>query len=386
MGAVVLAAVLTVPAPAPAQPAPETSSSDWRLVRAGDRTTCAIRTTGRLFCWGDDDRSQLGNGGANTPQPSPVAVAGGETTWTAVTVGHSHACGVRGGRLACWGMDDQGQLGDNASIADQSVPTQVAGGGSNWRSVAASWFHTCAIRAPGRMFCWGSDGDGRLGNGPAGSRPTPGAVAGGHTDWTAVSTGYGHTCGIRQPGRLYCWGLNDFGQLGDGTETNRVVPKLVAGGITNWRSVTTGELHTCARRATGHLYCWGDASFGQLGIAGATTERRRPGLVSGGIRDWTTVVAGAIHTCARRSTGRLYCWGADVVGQLGDDVTFTQRSTPRPVIGGATDWVSVAAGGGHTCATIRSGRLYCWGRDDVGQLGNAGDGSGNQPLPVQVWP
>jgi alpha-tubulin suppressor-like RCC1 family protein len=96
-----------------------------------------------------------------------------------------------------------------------------------------------------------------------------------------------------------------------------------------------------------------------------------------------SVSAGSQHACARRATGRLSCWGEDQSGQLGDDPPFANHAGPRPVVGGATDWTMVTAGGGTTCARIRSGRLYCWGNGSLGAIGNANDD--NQPLPVQVW-
>ena len=115
----------------------EVSTADWRQVSAGDGNhTCGVRTSGRLYCWGDDVFGQLGDGGTNTDQPAPVQVAGGATNWTSVNTGGNHTCARKTtGRLYCWGDDGSGQLGDGGTNTDQPAPVQVAGGATNWASV-----------------------------------------------------------------------------------------------------------------------------------------------------------------------------------------------------------------------------------------------------------
>ena len=355
-------------------PSTESGSSDWKTVSAGDSHTCGIRTTGRLYCWGNDDFGQVGDGGANIDRSIPVEVAGGATDWTAVDAGDFHTCARRAtGRLYCWGGDAAGQLGTGAGSGDQTTPVEVSGGATNWTAVSAGPNHTCARRATGRLYCWGVDAAGQLGNGlPNLDRPAPVPVAGGVTNWTAVSAGRYHTCARRATGQLYCWGFDGEGQLGNGgPNAGRSSPGLVAGGATNWTAVTAGHRHTCARRATGRLYCWGWDVNGELGNGPAGTQPV-PFLVAGGATDWTSVTATNTHTCGRRSTGHLWCWGLDQFGQLGNGAPNVNQPAPVAVSGGATDWVSVTAGGTHTCARITTGRLFCWGQDGRDQLGDGG--------------
>ena len=359
----------------------------WRQVTAGYSHTCGIRTNGRLYCWGRDEEAQLGDGGTNTDQPVPVQVAGNHTDWTNVTAGYSHTCARRtNGRLYCWGHDGLGQLGDGGTNTDQPVPVRVAGNRTDWANVSAGYSHTCARRSTGRLYCWGDDGLGQVGDGGTNTnQPTPVQVAGNRTDWATVTGGEQHTCARRTTGRLFCWGYDAYGQLGNGgTYTDRPTPVQVFGSRTDWVTVTAGALHTCARRNTGRLYCWGLGGNGQVGDGSNTQDHPTPVQVVGNRTDWTSLTAGARHTCARRRTGRLYCWGQDFHGQLGNgSATTDDQYTPVQVAGNRTDWARVAAGHDHTCGIRTGGRLYCWGYDAYGQVGDGGTNT-DQPSPVEV--
>jgi alpha-tubulin suppressor-like RCC1 family protein len=384
---VALTEVGAVATPAEAAPQPELGTADWRMVSAGGRHTCGIRTTGRLYCWGLDNLGQLGNGGSNANEDTPTEVAGGFTDWTTVTAtSGGYACGRRAtGRLYCWGGDTSGQLGDGGTNTEQDVPTEVAGGFTNWTAVAAGDSTTCGRRATGRLYCWGNDFYGQLGNGGANAeQTTPVLVSGGATDWTAVTVGGSHACGRRASGKIYCWGRDLYGQLGNGgANTDRGTPGLVAGAATNWTSVTAGGDHTCGRRANSRLYCWGRDLYGQLGNGGANTDRGTPGLVAGAAADWTAVDTGADHTCGRRANARLYCWGHDFYSQLGNGGADADRAVPTQIVIGAANWSAVDAGDRHTCGRRNTRRLYCWGSDDDSQLGDGGSDT-DQAAPVQV--
>ncbi len=391
--AVVVAVLVLSDGTAHADPVPltgvvEAGSSDWRVVSVGGSHTCGIRTTGRLYCWGWDEYGQVGNGSDTGDQTFLVEVAGGRTDWTTVTAGGVHTCARRStGRLYCWGSDGSGQLGNGPVTGDQTTPVEVAGGRTDWTTVTAGGVHTCARRSTGRLYCWGADYLGQVGNGePDADQPAPVQVAGNRTDWTAVTAGFGHTCARRSTGRLYCWGDDSRGQVGNGPITgDQPTPFQVAGNRTDWTAFTAGLAHTCARRSTGRLFCWGQDVSGQLGNGPATGDQPTPVQVAGGATDWTQVDAGDRHTCARRSTGRLYCWGRDFNSQLGDGGILLDQPAPTEVAGGATDWATVDGGGSHTCARTTTKRLFCWGADGSGQLGNGpltGDLGGPWEVPV----
>ena len=311
---------------------------------------------------------------ASAPAPTEVSTA----DWRQVSAGDNHSCGVRvSGRLYCWGIDGAGQLGDGPPFTDQSAPVEVAGGAANWASVDAGGSHTCARKTNGRLFCWGQDVFGQVGNGaPYVNQDTPVQVAGGDTDWASVSAGGDHTCARKTTGQLFCWGADHSGQVGDGGPLGLVfalpAPVEVFGGATDWASVrAAGRLHTCARRTTGQLFCWGADGSGQLGNGSPNNDEAVPVEVLGAATTWSRVSAGVDHTCARKTTGRLLCWGDDASGQLGNGGGVTaDQPAPVQVAGGTADWVSVSAGGRYTCGRRTQGRLFCWGSDALGQLGN----------------
>ncbi len=192
------------------------------------------------------------------------------------------------------------------------------------------------------------------GAGSGTSQPAPVEVSGGAIDWVAVTAGVRHTCARKATGRLDCWGSDGSGQLGNGagSSTSQPAPVEVSGGATDWAAVAVGGSHTCARKTSGRLYCWGLDESGQVGNGHSATNHNpsAPVQVFGGATDWAAVAAGGSHTCARKTSGRFYCWGYDRLGQVGDGAPFRQREMPVEVFGGATDWSAVTAGLNHTCA------------------------------------
>ena len=324
-----------------------------------------------LYGWGGNDRGQVGDGTRLfRDEPVPAVVNPG---WIISDAGPAHTSAIdESRRLFCWGSGSQGQLGfgDMFPFA-QATPRQV-GTATDWTSVSAGGFSgslpfefedpfgsSCGIRAPGSLYCWGGL------SAPFASTP---AQVGSATDWSQVSVGGFHACGIRA-GALFCWGRNTFGQLGDGSTTNRSVPTRV-GVATDWTTVSASSTaHTCGIRA-GALFCWGNNSTGQLGD-GSTTNRSLPTRVGVG-NDWTSVSGGGFgnisqepnefpgHTCGIRGARQLYCWGANGLGQLGIGSTVQTNVPTREAT--ASSWYSVSAGGLHTCAIQVGGNtLFCWG-------------------------
>ncbi len=370
--------------PTAASPTPESGRNDWLQISAGSGHTCGIRVGGILVCWGDDYHGQLGNG-TDGLQQVPDRI-GSFARWTAVSAGSVHTCALRStGQLYCWGYNANGELGTGSTGGVEINPVQVFGGATNWTSVSTGNAHTCARRSTGRLFCWGDDAQGQLGNGALGDQDAPVQVVGNRTDWTSVSAGFSHSCARRSTGRLFCWGDDSTGQLGNGAPfSTEGAPVQVAGTRTDWTSVSAGITHTCARRSTGRLFCWGDDAQGQLGNDDPLSNEGAPVQVYGNYTNWTAVSAGGYHTCARNSNGLLFCWGDDGFGQLGDGGTNTDLHAPDGVLaGGANDWRAFDAGIFHTCALIEAKRAFCWGYDGSGRLGN-GD-AGDQSRPDEVW-
>src|SRR2546426_698553 len=209
-----------------------------------------------------------------------------------------------------------------AACGGGASPTQP--GARAFAKMSAGGAHTCGVTSGGAAYCWGSNGDGELGDGTTADRLSPVPVAG-DVSFAAVSAGDGgDTCGVPAGGAAYCWGYNYFGQLGDGTTTDRSSPVLVGGGV-SFAAVSTGGSHTCGVPAGGAAYCWGWNYYGQLGD-GTTTNRSSPVLVagSGGL---AAVSAGGAHTWGGADGGAADCWCMKDSGELGDGTT-SDRARP----------------------------------------------------------
>ncbi len=241
------------------------------------------------------------------------------------------------------------------TITTGAVSTAVSAGGQS----------SCAIHNDGTLWCWGRNNFGQLGDGTMLPRPTP-VQAGTLTDWRQVSTSGATTCAIRADSSLWCWGLSNFGQLGRG-KTSPVTTPTQVGTNRTWTSVSTSWFHTCATRANGTLWCWGANKHGELGLGSVGPARTSPQKV-GTLATWTSVTSGGFHSCATRSDGTAWCWGQNIFGQLGNADVAIQ---PAPVqVGTLTDWARLSASWAHTCGVTTTGEGRCWGFNGSGQIGD----------------
>jgi alpha-tubulin suppressor-like RCC1 family protein len=331
-------------------------------VSGGDLFTCSLLTTGAAYCWGSNDAGQLGdNSGIDQSNPAEVRST---LQFSRISSGARHACALTTSqRPVCWGSNDSGQVGDG-SIVNRPVPVLV-GGSLVADVISAGGEHSCAVRAsaPRRIFCWGANNFGQLGTGSFTNSPLPGPVSS-TLDWQDVSAGLDYTCAIRVGGGAFCWGRNDFGQLGDSTLILKTTPTAVLGGGAFTR-LTTGDAHSCAIVGA-NVFCWGSNASGQLGIRSLTPSTVPVQVLN--MPAVSLVAAGGQHTCALATTGEAWCWGSNSQGQLGDGTT-QDRLVPTRVVGGLR-FVDLSAGRQHTCGLTASAGLYCWGYDKVGQLGN----------------
>jgi len=344
----------------------------WTHVTAGSAHSCGLTDAGKPYCWGQNRQGELGIGTHNQyGEDAPVAVLGGP--FSGMDAGLGFTCAVAtGGAGWCWGLGYHGQLGNGivGSLDPADAPRPMVGG-HQFALIDAGFEHACGVTVQRAAVCWGNNSYGQLGNGQTGvlGEGAPVLVAGG-LEWKDVSAGRSVSCGISQADDLYCWGDNGNGQLGLGKGyTGQLVPNptLVAGGL-KWRAIATGDGTTCGVALDGVAYCWGADRFGELGhgIPADSADAPVPVLST---QRFVDIGVGSMHVCATATTGRLYCWGYDEDGQLGrgDKDTDASHPVPEPVLGN-TGFVGVVQGGGaHTCALATSARLFCWGRDFDGQ-------------------
>jgi alpha-tubulin suppressor-like RCC1 family protein len=314
------------------------------------------------------------------------AADGGPPVCTAfVVAGNTDSCARRvDGSLVCWGDNRYGQLGVGDTVPHDG-PQLVQGPwpgvskvfmppGTGDLTASQSWF-ACAIDTQGTLWCWGDNSYGQLGDGTTTERTIPARVMG-LVKVTHACTGASHACAGTSDGTLWCWGSNASGQLGTGDNVNHVVPAMVDvsafttsgdGGVAAAvDSLQCGAKHTCAHRTDGTMWCWGDNSYGQLGD-GSTTARNRPIQVTMLGTNVGRVGTGGAHTCAFTKDGSVWCWGNNASGQLGVG-DMVSRSVPTK-LNGIPAVNQVWTGGAHTCALDTGGTLYCWGDNQYGQLG-----------------
>ncbi|MGE5733204.1 MAG: protein kinase domain-containing protein [Gemmatimonas sp.] len=383
--------VKPIPAPSPITTRPDASASSVSdsanaptlvtvptsriSIVVGGVHSCLVGADGRAFCWGGNERGQLGNA-VNSRVSTPAAV-GGDLRFTSVASGLSHSCAIaRGGAAWCWGDNNHGQLGDRSDTT-RFAPVRVADG-HNFRALAAGASSTCGLDTSGAAWCWGANSSGQLGEGGTTDHASPMPVAGGK-HYVSIGLGWNFACALEACGHAACWGDNGAGQLGDNTIVDRRVPGPVHTDIV-FASITAGSAHACGVTAQGDAYCWGRNTNGQLGD-GTTTDRLTPVKVKSGVR-FVSIAAGAVHTCAIAVGGDAYCWGRNTYGQLGDGST-TDRAEPVRVAG-THAFALVRAFGSHTCAATVSGEAFCWGYNLDGQLGDGSRTHRTRPVYVET--
>jgi alpha-tubulin suppressor-like RCC1 family protein len=333
----------------------------WKRVEVGYFNTCGIRSDNALLCWGNNTATQTALRYGNTPQQVGTA-----TDWQAVSISTEGVLGLRaGGDAYAWGNNLFGQLGPSDAL-EIVQPAPLRGGLSGWSQVSSGNVHGCGIAA-GRTYCWGTIGEGYLGNGVTTSLYAPTKI--GSDRWTAIAGGTGQ-CGLRDDGALMCWG--NSGTLGVGFGNTDPVWAPTRLGTDAWSAVagtTSGSQNAAMCGISGGKpYCWGDNTKGQLGIGSTVSPQRSPVAVNvPGASTWTEIAI-ATHTCAIASDATLWCWGANDVGQLGTGTTSTTPTTaPASPLGGA--WLHVAVtnygfqNASMTCGIKTDHTLWCWGRD-----------------------
>jgi alpha-tubulin suppressor-like RCC1 family protein len=352
---------------------------------AGAAHTCALRDDA-LYCWG---RGSGLEGASATPRLVPGMGSG----VTAVAAGGAHTCAVKAGALWCWGANDKGQLGVGGETPASSAPLLVPGM-DEVSEVSAGVDHTCAVQR-GDLYCWGSNAKGQLGD-PARSSDRadkPGRVPG-LSLVLRVSAGSGHTCATNdaeescQSGtcwittvKLWCWGDNLKGQVGDeGIGQDVRAPQRVSR-IYRPPKPFAGHSHTCTLESGG-VRCWGDNNEGLLGDR-IFDDSPSPKITPVGLeRGVGSISLGDRHMCAL-FVSSIMCWGANDKGQLGDVTGYRDTPTRVESFGEMYGFTAIAAGANHTCAARNEvGEVWCWGDNAAGQLGDAT--AAPTALPVRV--
>ena len=378
-----------------------------QIATTGWNHTCGVNLSGDAYCWGEGAWGVLGTGSTNNATtPTRINMAGvlaGKTV-NQVAVGDWHTCAIASDdRAYCWGYGvNTAELG-NGSLAQANSPVAVTSSGvlagKTLTQITAGFNHNCVIDSNGYAYCWGEGSYGALGNGSTALARVPvavnmtGALAG--RTIKQISGGYRHTCAVTLDGRAYCWGENSSGQLGNNSTTQANVPVAVtmtgalAGKTIQYISAGS-RYHVCAIASDNGIYCWGSNESGQLGNGTTTASRVPVAVTMTGALAGKTVVdvsVGDGYTCVSTSDGRAYCWGKNDVGQLGNGTTTASRVPVAVTMTGALagrSVIQVSNGVNRTCALANDGKSYCWGENAQGEFGNGGTANSSVPAVTRT--
>ena len=401
----------------PSGPVPA-STDRFASISAGSMLVCGVGLDGYAYCWGGNEYGQVGSpsrsqciGGGleQIPCATRPQRVGLQEQLTAVSAGAFHACALTAdGTAYCWGANYDGQLGRGASGGKFSPGRVVAP--VKFSQIVAQWRHTCALDINGVVWCWGLNEYGQLGRGTNDVEPHPAsAQIGSDLRFTSLGKGLAHhTCGIAVTGGAWCWGVNQDESLGTSTTEKclsnpyrfygdlcatrpvRALPDLALD------SITSGDMHGCARTSSGEWTCWGSATNGNLGIGlpqdCVTTvdgiEYHRPcnrdRLPVVGSASFTEMHAGSGFTCAVDLDKQGWCWGGPVpFGSLGTGIA--EHTTDVPVqVAGDILFTQLSVGGYNVCGLDASGAAWCWGYARSGAIGDGTFQEGAVDVPTRV--
>ncbi|MBK8173693.1 MAG: hypothetical protein IPK60_25605 [Sandaracinaceae bacterium] len=355
---------------------------------AGAYHTCHLRSGGEVACWGRNVSSDVG-GSASDHQNAPRVVTSLASVQT-MAAGGGFSCAVlSSGSVACWGINSYHELGDGSTTTRTSavstsgissaVQIDVSPLTDPDETYIAGGHHACITQSDGDVYCWGNNEYGQLGDGTTTVR-TSAVSASGLGDVVSVAVGNAHSCALDDAGHVKCWGSNseyergtDFGIIGLSPNSVSLGDEIM--------QLEAGSEFTCALHVSGEIECWGRNEYSQLGhdYIGVAPGRAIPVTVDG-INNATSICAGAAFACARLETGRIKCWGRNHRGQLGDGTTTTRESPVTVSV--IDDATSISCGDAHACATRADHSVYCWGDDSFAQLGTGTTHSSAQTTPV----
>ena len=355
-----------------------------QLIAAGDNHTCAINTSGQVFCWGASWGGRLGVGeSGNQSVPQRVTLP---SSAKSIGTGPGHSCAiVISGLVYCWGENGSGEVAPTSYVDQIPAPVQVPGLSTFGKSVAIALTRdsTCSLMATGSVVCWGDiTGNGLLGGGPYSRQMQILFNHTSHESVRQIASGQFHTCVLTNLSKVFCWGANNMGQLGTGDRISHDAPTLVSNTLSNILVIGAGGFHSCLSSASGKVQCWGNTmGDGEWQIGDGFTPTQMPGLKSG--TQFTQIAVGYGHTCILTASGDAQCWGYGGAGQLGSGRN-ARSATPVKVFMDSTavKLSSVSAGGFHTCGLLSSGVFRCWGDNEFGQLGTGSFDSANVPQQV----
>lgn len=281
-----------------------------------------------------------------------------------------------------WGGNQWGQLGDN-TIVSKSTPVSVLGAAKTFCKIDATFRTTLAIDKNGKAWGWGYNFYGEIGDNTTVSKSTPIAVLGATKTFCKIVGGGFFSSALDKNGKIWTWGRNNVGQLGDNTIVNKSTPVSVVGAAKTFCDISTYGYHMMALDNNGRVWCWGDGLYGALGDNTAVSKRT-PVSVLGAVKTFCKIFASSSTSLAIDKNGRVWSWGFNGYGQLGDN-TATNRSTPVSVLGTVKTFCKIALSDTAVAGIDKNGKLWTWGWGGAGELANNSNGPVNSVLtPIAI--
>lgn len=358
---------------------------------AGTSHTCQLKPSGKAFCWGRNDAGQLGDDSFNfSRQPVAVKMPSEVSGFVSLDSGKDHNCALtKSGDIYCWGDNTYGQLG-NGSHFEQNTPIKIDSPKEiKFALLSLNNYHSCALTRDGFAYCWGLNNYGQLGNNTNKEHLTPTSVRMPRSiRFKSLALGAYHTCGLSKSGQPYCWGANAKGQLGDNSLTDRFTPVSVQmpNRVSSFSMLSLGFAHSCALTEEGRAFCWGQNNHGQLGVE-TLGESLLPISVSMPSRfTFSFLTSGAYHNCGLTSSDQAYCWGYNLYGQLGNGTQASQFKLSLVVFAEKKPLGVLSLGENHSCAltNTNANETYCWGQNHDGQLGDGTIQDKSKPIKVTL--
>jgi len=313
-----------------------------------------------FLAWGENGYGNLGVGDIEN-RSIPTQTIDRSNNWIFLgTMQGRSMFGIKDdNKIWCWGQNSDGTLGDN-TVANKSSPIIIAGD-MNWSMVTGGFNHTLAITTDGKLFAWGKNNKGQLGLLDKVHRSSPVQISSDITSWSYVSAGYQFSAGIRTDGSLWVWGENSLGNLGIGDIVLRSSPTVVPGG-TSWKQVGCSMASMSAIRSDDTLHTWGSNNYCALasGSSVFADSRSSPEQVFGG-GTWSKIGPSFYTTAAIKSDGSLWSWGYNVYGSVGNNTSGDSVSIPTQEITLSTNWTKISGGLASTVAIKSDGTLWNWG-------------------------
>ena len=315
--------------------------------------------------------------------------------------GYYHACVIASdNKLYCWGRNHRGQLGNN-SMVDSSRPVAVnmtgVLAGKTIKQISTGAYHTCVVASDDNAYCWGENMKGQLGNNSTANSSVPvkvdtsGVLAG--KTIKQISTGHYHTCAVASDDKMYCWGENNNGELGNGSTVDSRVPVAVnMTGVLAGKTIkqmSVGTYNTCVIASDDKVYCWGSNAYGQVGNNSLTDSNVPVAVNTTGVLAGKTIKqisVGHHRACAIASDDKMYCWGNNMGGALGNGSTADSHIPVSVNMSGILAGKvirRISIGAFHTCVYATDNKIYCWGSNNYGQLGN--NSTANSGVPVATY-